>query len=118
MFELYFLFIYLPRRIRRIAKEKGKSAFLWWLGAAGIWIGVETVIGLFVGIIHVVGVELWGWSADEYKVGFVGFGYFFALICGALAGSFVVSRLHKTLAIEAKINFEGQERNPASDVPK
>jgi len=65
-----------------------------------------------------VGVELWGWSADEYKVVFVGFGYFFALICGALAGSFVVSRLHKTPAIEAKINFEGQERNPASDVPK
>src|SRR5262245_50426252 len=100
MFELYFLFIYLPRRIRRIAKEKGKSAFLWWLGAAGVWIGVETVIGLVVGIIHVVGVELWGWSADEYKVGFVGFGYFFALICGALSGSLVVSKLQKAPAKE------------------
>jgi hypothetical protein len=101
MFELYFLFIYLPRRIGRVAKKKGKSAFLWWLGAAGVWIGVETVIGLVVGVIHVAGVELWGWSADEHKVGFVGFGYLFALICGALAGSFVVSKLEKT---PAKVN--------------
>jgi hypothetical protein len=58
----------------------------------------EGDIGFLVGIMRLVGVELWGWSADEYKVGFVGFGYFFALICGALAGSFVVSRLHKTPA--------------------
>jgi hypothetical protein len=98
MFELYFLFIYLPRRIRRIAREKGESPFTWWFLTIGVWLGVESVIGLVVGIIHVVGVELWGWSADEYNVGFVGFGYFFALICGALAGSFVVSKLHKTPA--------------------
>src|SRR5215813_8882286 len=91
MFELYFLFIYLPRRIRRIAKEKGESAFFWWLITVCAWLGVEAVIVFVVVIIHVVGVELWGWSADEYKVGFVGFGYFLALICGALAGSFVVS---------------------------
>src|SRR5262245_37877519 len=98
MFELYFLFIYLPRRIRKIAREKGVSAFFWWLLTAGVWIGVETVIAIGVGIVHAVGVELWGWSADEYKVGFVGFGYFFALISGALAGSFVISKLHKTTA--------------------
>jgi hypothetical protein len=65
-------------------------------------LGGETVIALVVGVIHVVGVELLGWSADEYKVGGVGFGYFFALICGALAGSFVVSRLHKTPAKEKR----------------
>jgi len=100
MFELYFLFIYLPRRIRRIANDKGESAFLWWLLTVGVWLGVETVIVLFVVVIHVVGVELWGWSADEYKVGFVGFGYFLALICGALAGSFVFSKLHKAPAKE------------------
>ena len=100
MFELYFLFIYLPRRIRRIAKEKGESAFLWWLLTVSIWLGVETVIVFIVVSIHVAGVELWGWSVDEYKVGVVGFGYFFALICGALSGSLVVSKLQKAPAKE------------------
>lgn len=102
MFELYFLFIYMPRRIRRTAREKGESAFLWWALAVSAWVGLETIIVLVVGLIHAAGVELWGWPADEYKVGIVGFGYIFALICGALAGSFVVSRLEKTPAKEKR----------------
>jgi hypothetical protein len=104
MFELYFLFIYLPRRIRKTAREKGESAFLWWALTVSAWVGVETVIALIVGLIHAAGVEIWGWSADAYKVGFVGLGYFFALVCGGIAGSFVVSRLHKTPIKETKRN--------------
>jgi hypothetical protein len=98
MFEFFFLFIYMPRRIRRVAREKGESALLWWLLMVGAWLGVETAIVVAVGVIHSVGVELWGWSADESKVAFVGLGYIIAFVGGALAGSFVVSKLHKTSA--------------------
>ena len=44
MLEIYFLFFYIPRKVRKLAKEKGQSALAWSLMAIGAWIGTEVIL--------------------------------------------------------------------------
>ena len=49
MFEIYILFIFIPRRVRALAKPRGQSVLAWSLIAIGSWVAAEIVV--FAGIV-------------------------------------------------------------------
>ena len=48
MLELVFLFIVIPIRMTRLARERNESALQWTLATMGVWIGAEFVVGAAV----------------------------------------------------------------------
>jgi hypothetical protein len=44
MLEIYFLLFYIPRKVRKLAKEKDQNALAWSLMAIGAWIGTEVAL--------------------------------------------------------------------------
>src|SRR5258708_15170476 len=60
MLELYFVFYRIPKMMTRLARERNRSAWRWSLIGIGAWIGGELVAGLAAGLIHAIGIVLWG----------------------------------------------------------
>ena len=90
MLELYFLIYRIPKMMTRLARERNRSAIAWSFIGIGAWIGAELVVGFTAGLIHVIGVELWGWPSQSS--GFSLLVYVIAL-AGALVSVTVVSRI-------------------------
>ncbi len=90
MLELYFVFYRIPRMMTRLARERNRSAWRWSLIGIGAWIGGEIAAGFAVGLIHAIGIELWGWP--ERSPGFSALTYILAL-AGALISVSIVSRI-------------------------
>ncbi|HYW73457.1 MAG TPA: hypothetical protein VE961_20715 [Pyrinomonadaceae bacterium] len=64
MLELYFIFYRIPKTMTRLARERDRSAVTWTIIAIASWIGAELLVGLIVGMVHGVGIALWGWQRD------------------------------------------------------
>jgi hypothetical protein len=62
----------------------------WSLIGIGAWIGSELVVGFIFGVIHAIGIELWGWP--ERSPGLSLLTYVLALVA-ALVSVSVVSRI-------------------------
>ncbi len=90
MLELYFLFYRIPKMMTQLARERNRSALAWTLIGIGAWIGSELFVGFAFGVIHTIGVEVWGWS--EQSSGLNVLTYVFAL-GAALISVTVVSRV-------------------------
>jgi hypothetical protein len=89
MFELYFLLIHIPRRIRALAKERRQSAWAWSLMTISAWVGCEVAVFLFAGVLIVMNEEL------EKSGWFMFATYFVALGSAALLASLIISKLRK-----------------------
>jgi hypothetical protein len=90
MLELYFVFYRIPRMMTRLARARKRSAWRWSLIGIGAWIGGELVAGFAAGLIHGIGIMLWGWPVRS--PGFSALTYILAL-AGALISVTIVSRI-------------------------
>ncbi len=89
MLEIYFLLFYIPRKVRRLAKERGQSALAWSLMAIGAWVGVEIVFLILVLVAMSILPEL------SRNVFFLLFSYIIPLACSIFASDLVIKRLRK-----------------------
>src|SRR5262245_19607574 len=89
MFELYFILIFIPRKIRSLARERNQSALAWSLMAIGAWLGAELFIGLIADIL--VGID-----EDLEKSGLFLFAVYIIALASALTfSSFIIKSLGK-----------------------
>ena len=89
MFEIYFLLIHIPRRIRALAKERKQSALAWSLMTICVWIGCEVAVFFIAGVLIAINEEL------EKSGWFLFATYILALGSAALSASLIISRLRK-----------------------
>lgn len=89
MLEIYFLFFYIPRKVRRLAKERKQSAMAWSLMAIGAWVVIEVVLLLIAQTIKSLMPEL---SNNGF---FLFCSYIIPLLCSILASDLVIKRLRK-----------------------
>ena len=89
MFELYFLLIHIPRRIRALAKDRRQNALAWSLMAIGAWVVCEVVVFLTAGVLTAINAEL------EKSGWFLFATYVLALGSAALSASLIISKLRK-----------------------
>jgi hypothetical protein len=61
MFELYFLFYYIPKMMSRLARERNRSPVAWSLIGIAAWLCGELIVPLSFGMAYGVGVILRGW---------------------------------------------------------
>lgn len=89
MLEIYFLFFYIPRKVRGLAKERNQSALAWSLMAIGAWVVVEIVFLIIV-------LALMSLTPELAKNGFfLVCSYVIPLLCSILASDLVIKRLRK-----------------------
>src|SRR5688572_565206 len=91
MLELFFIFVVLPKRITKLARERNRSAFKWSLAAIGAWIGAEVLAGAMIGAIMFTTSTVWGIPEDPEKV--LGVAYLPALLAALISAELVVRRL-------------------------
>src|SRR3977135_846226 len=90
MLEIYFLFCRIPKMMTRLARERNRSALAWSLIGIGAWIGAELIVGFALGVVHAVGILMWGWPRQSQGFGILT--YVLALVA-ALISVTVVSRI-------------------------
>jgi hypothetical protein len=100
MLELYFLFYRLPKEMTRLARERQRSALGWTVLAIATWITAELFVGFMIGVIHGIGIALWGWPADSPVVGVLT--YILALVAALLSVT-VVSRVLRSKPTEDEL---------------
>ena len=90
MLELYFILYRIPKMMTRLAREWNRSAVKWSLIGIGAWIGAELFVGFAMGIVHGIGITLWGWPLrwQAYSIAT----YVFALVA-ALVSVTIMSRI-------------------------
>ncbi len=89
MFEIYFLLIHIPRRIRALAKERKQSALAWSLMTISVWVGCEMAVFVIAGVLIAINEEL-------EKSGWFKFAtYIIALGSAALSAGLVINKLRK-----------------------
>jgi hypothetical protein len=93
MLELIFLFVILPRKIRKLAKERDRSALKWGLAAIGAWIGTELAVSVFIVVLLFVSSAAWGVPQNPESVS--GLAYVPALLAALIASEIVVRRLRR-----------------------
>jgi len=60
------LFILAAFMAYRKAKSTGRNGFLWAAITAGVYIGIQLLLGIGIGLFLAVGVEFFGWSEAVY----------------------------------------------------
>jgi hypothetical protein len=100
MLELYFLFYRIPKEMTRLARERKRSALGWTLIAIGAWISVELFVGFAIGIVHGIGVALWGWPVQSPAIGVLT--YVLALVAALLSVT-LVSRVLRNKPIDEEL---------------
>ena len=48
------------------ARDTGRNAILWGILCGGAFIGIQLLMGIGIGMIMALGVELWGWSESIF----------------------------------------------------
>jgi hypothetical protein len=99
--ELFFLLWIVPKRIRPLARERGRSGFLWTLAAIGAWIGCEFLVFVVAVIIYELGIIYFEFPEGLERSPVVLVVSLFALIAG-LIGSDVVRRVLTSIPVASK----------------
>lgn len=87
--EIILMLVILPRSIKPLARERGKSAFLWTLAAIGAWIGGELLVITIYVILYVLSAGYFGFSEDIEKQPATYIANFIGLLCGLGCADFV-----------------------------
>ena len=115
MLELYFLFYRIPKMMTRLARERNRSAIAWSLIGIGAWLGAEIVVGISVGLVHAIGVELWGWPSRSPGLNWLA--YVLALVAALVSVTIVSGILTRKPREESLLppppppTFQGPEGN-------
>ena len=91
MLELIFLFIVIPKRMSRLARERNRSGLKWSLATIGLWLGVELVVGIILTIFIFLSAHLFGTPEDPEKVSALA--YFPALVAALISGELMIRHL-------------------------
>jgi hypothetical protein len=91
MLEIIFLLIVIPRRVRRLARERNRSALKWSLATIGVWLGVEVVVTLLIVFLLFLSSFMLGVPEDPEGVSAVA--YLPALIAALLSAEYMIRRL-------------------------
>ena len=91
MLELIFLFIVIPKRMTRLARERNRSGLKWSLAAIGVWLGVEILVGIVLTVLIYLASYLWGIPEDPEKI--PGVAYFPALVAALISAEFMIRHL-------------------------
>ncbi len=91
MLELIFLFIVIPMRMSRLARERNRSALKWSLATMGVWIGMEMVVGTVLIFLIFLCSYLWRTPEDPEKMS--GLAYIPALAAALIGAEFMIRRL-------------------------
>ena len=97
MLELIFLFIVIPKRMTRLARERNRSGLKWSLAAVGVWLAVELVVGILVAFFIFLSSYLWGTPEDPEKIS--GVAYFPALVAALISAEFMIRHLRAKPAL-------------------
>ena len=97
MLELIFLFIVIPKRMTRLARERNRSGLKWSLAAIGVWLGVEFVVGITLVFSIFLSSYFWGIPEDPENVSAVA--YFPALVAALVSVEFMIRRLRAKPAL-------------------
>src|SRR5262245_11784732 len=89
--ELAFLFVIIPRRMARLARERNRSALKWSLAAIGVWIGTEFVVGIVAGLSLLVFAASSGRTINPDKVSWIA--YVPALIAALISAEIMIRHL-------------------------
>jgi hypothetical protein len=91
MLELIFLFIVIPKRMTRLARERNRSGLKWSFAAIGVWLGAEFTAGFVLRVLIFLSSYLWGTPEDPEKVSRVA--YFPALAAALIGAEFMIRHL-------------------------
>ena len=91
MLELIFLFIVIPRRMSRLARERNRSALKWSLATMGVWVGVEFVVSFLLVILIFFSSAAFGVPENPETVSELA--YIPALISALVGAEFMIRRL-------------------------
>ena len=91
MLELIFLLIVVPRRMSRLARERGRSALKWSLAAIGVWLGVEVVVTTLVVFLIFLSSFTLGIPEDPEEASVVA--YVPALIAALVSAEYMIRHL-------------------------
>ena len=113
MLELYFIFYGIPKMMTRLARERNRSALGWSLIGIGAWIVAEITTALAVGLIHGIGIMIWGWPEQSPLVSILTY----VLALGAAIISItIVSRILRGKSRE--ISFPSPPPPPDFEIPE
>jgi len=99
MLELYFILYRIPKMMTRLARERNRSAVKWSLIGIGAWIGAEVFVAFAMGIVHGIGVTLWGWPLHWQAYSIVT--YVLALVSALVSVTIMSGLLSNKTADEA-----------------
>lgn len=91
MLELIFLFIVIPKRMTRLARERNRSALKWTLATIGVWLAVEIVVGVVLILAVFLSTYLLGTPEDPEQISSLM--YIPALIAALVSAEFMIRRL-------------------------
>jgi hypothetical protein len=91
MLELIFLFIVIPRRMSRLARERNRSALKWSLAAIGVWLGAEVGVTSLLVFLIFFSSSAWGVPEDPEAASTVA--YAPALIAALVSAEYMIRRL-------------------------
>jgi methyltransferase (TIGR00027 family) len=91
MLELVFLFIVIPIRMTRLARERNRSALKWTLATMGAWLGAEFVVGFVVVLLIFFSSSVFGVPKDPDTVSELA--YMPALVAALVSAEFMIRRL-------------------------
>ena len=103
MLELIFLFIVIPRRMSRLARERNRSALKWSLATMGVWVGAEFVVSI-------VGVLLIFFSSAAFGVpedpeAMSELAYIPALIAALVSAELMIRRLRAQPPVSRMLHY-------------
>src|SRR5215467_2210845 len=98
MLELVFLFFIVPRRMTRLARERNRSALKWSLAAIGVWLAVEIVVTLAVGLLVFVSSFAFGYPKHPESLSPIA--YIPALIAALISAEFMTRLLRSKPVVQ------------------
>jgi hypothetical protein len=87
--EIILMLAILPRTITPLARERGKSPFLWTLAAIGAWIGGELLVITIYVILYILGADYFGFPEEMERQPATYIANFIGLLCGLACADFV-----------------------------
>ena len=93
MLELIFLFIVIPRRMSRLARERNRNPWLWSLGAIGLWIAIEATVIVGFAMALVASALLFGHPKPGEVEGYATLAYLPALVSALIGTQLLYRRL-------------------------
>ncbi|GAC1446564.1 MAG: hypothetical protein NVSMB56_06450 [Pyrinomonadaceae bacterium] len=90
MFELIYVFYLLPKRIKRLTRERERSALAWSMVAIIAWFGTELFVLLALSIVYAIVAAIKGWQSEPSGLIFL---FYVIALVSAIGSAEIVCRV-------------------------